>query len=296
MAQSNELVSVVIPIYNSEKFLQSSIESVLNQTYKNVEIIAVDDGSTDNSVKILKEYSDRITIISQPNQGLASALNTGIKKIKGKWFKWFSPDDILYPNAIEILVAEAKKQDENPIIYSNWELIDENGNKLRNFSESNYNNLNKFDYNIRLLDGQQINVNTTLIPTLLFFKGCIFQNLQNTVAIDYDFFLRAGILHNTKFHLVEQTLVKYRIHSNQLSHKKISETLSFLPQVRNDILSCLNRSERDSYLEALKKFQKNKSITKKTMESGLKFALDFLPEEITDKLLVFYLNKIRRSR
>jgi len=222
----NDLVSVVIPVYNSEKFLRESINSILNQTYQNIEIIAVDDGSTDDSAKILKEYSDRITIISQSNQGLASALNSGIKKIKGKWFKWFSPDDILYPDAIETLVKEAKNQQENSIIYSNWELIDENGNKLRNFSESNYNNLEKFDFNVRLLDGQLINVNTTLIPCSLFERGCRILELKDPVAIDYDFFLRAGILYDTKFYLISKNLIKYRVHSEQLSHKKISHSLN----------------------------------------------------------------------
>jgi len=70
----DDLVSVVIPVYNSEKFLKQAIESVLNQTYKNIEIITIDDGSTDNSLEILKQYSDRIIIISQPNQGLTAAL------------------------------------------------------------------------------------------------------------------------------------------------------------------------------------------------------------------------------
>lgn len=80
MKDSNDLVSVVIPVYNSEKFLKESIESILNQTYENIQIIAVEDGSTDNSGKILEQYHDRICIISQSNQGLASAINSGIKK------------------------------------------------------------------------------------------------------------------------------------------------------------------------------------------------------------------------
>ena len=212
MSLHDDLVSVVIPVYNSEKFLAESIESVLNQTYKQIEVIAINDGSTDNSQKILEQYSDKITIISQTNHGLAHALNVGIKKIKGKWFKWFSPDDILYPKAIEILVNEAKKLQESTIIYSNWELIDEKGNKLRDFSESNFNELSVFDFNIRLLDGQKINVNTTLIPTCLFRKGCVFEQLENPVPIDYDFFLRAGIFYDVKFHLIEDILLEYRTH------------------------------------------------------------------------------------
>jgi len=65
--EKSYLVSVVIPVYNSEKFLAECIESVLNQTYKNIEIIAINDGSTDDSLKILETYSDKITIISQKN-------------------------------------------------------------------------------------------------------------------------------------------------------------------------------------------------------------------------------------
>ena len=125
MNSFKDKVSVVIPVYNSEKYLSESIESVLNQTYSNIEIIAVDDGSTDKSQEILKQYSDKIKIISHSNQGLAASLNIAIKKIEGKWFKWLSPDDILYPNAIEILLNETKKLAENTIVYSDWELIDE---------------------------------------------------------------------------------------------------------------------------------------------------------------------------
>jgi len=290
------MVSVVIPVYNSEKFLRESIESVLNQTYKNLEVIAIDDGSTDNSLNILKQYSNKIIIISQSNHGLVYSLNAGSKKMQGKWFKWFSPDDILQPNAIEILVQRATKLPENSIVYSNWELIDENGKKLRNFSETNHNDLEKFDFNIRLLDGQQINVNTTLIPTSLFKKGCTIREVKDPVALDYDFFLRAGILYDASFYLIQKSLLKYRINKNQLSHKGISKTLSYISDIRAEILSMLDESAKNQYLEALQDYKKKKSISKKTMELSLKIANKTLPNLITDHLLVFYLNNIRRSR
>jgi len=296
MVSNNEYVSVIIPVYNSEKFLKESIESVLNQTQKQIEVIAINDGSTDNSEKILEQYSDKIMIISQTNHGLAHALNVGIKKIKGKWFKWFSPDDILYPEAIEILVNEAKKLQENTIIYSNWELIDEKGNKLRDFSESNFNDLSCFDFNVRLLDGQLINVNTSLVPYSLIENGCTIRDTSDPVVIDYDFFLRAGILYDTKFYLISKPLVKYRIHSNQLSHKNIAKSLSVLPKITENILSELHESKKNEYLNAISEYQKTKSISKKTMESGLNFAKKALPEWMTDRMILFYLNKIRRSR
>jgi len=201
-------VSVVIPVYNSERFLSESIKSVLGQSYKNLEIIAVDDGSTDNSLEILNQFRDTIVIIHQKNQGLAGALNTGIKKMTGRWFKWFSPDDVMKPDAIEELVKKGKELGDNCIVYSNWNMIDEKGKFLRSFSESNYNDLDNFEFNVRLLDGQQINVNTALIPAKLFSEGCKIRDLEDPVAVDYDFFLRAGLLFKAKFHQIEKTTHK----------------------------------------------------------------------------------------
>jgi glycosyltransferase involved in cell wall biosynthesis len=292
--QMNNLVSVIIPVYNSEKFLKESIESIINQTYPNIEIICVDDGSTDNSKEILQQYFDKIQVISQSNQGLASALNNGIGKASGRWIKWFSPDDVMLPDAIEILVNQIKKFP-NTIVYSNWEIIDEKGKKIREFSESNYNDLSEFDYNIRLLDSQQINVNTTLIPLSLFQKGCVFRNLEDPVAIDYDFFLQAALQYNTRFHLIPKPLIQYRIHQNQLSHKNISKTLDYIQFIRSEILNRIDPKIRNQYILALKSFQKDKPIGKKVMSFGLT-SLKFLPPFISDNLLTFYLNKLRSSR
>jgi len=293
---ANDKVSVIIPAYNSEKFLKQAIDSVLNQTYDNLEIIAVDDGSTDGTAVVLNQYTNKIKIFSQKNQGLANALNFGIKKMEGRWFKWFSPDDVLKKDAIEILVNEAKKLPEYTILYSNWEIIDEQNKKLRSFSESNYNNLKVFDFNVRLLDGQQINVNTTLIPSFLLKQGCMFEPLEDPVAIDYEFFLRAGIIHNVRFHLIEKTLLQYRIHSNQLSHKNISKTLSYISEIKNGVLSQLDESKKEQYQKALRDYSKTKPISKKTLEIGLKIAKNTLPDWVTDRLLVFYLNNLRRTR
>ena len=291
---SSDLVSVVIPVYNSERYLEECLDSVISQTYQNVEIIVVDDGSTDSSLEILKKYSDKVSVFSQKNNGLASALNLGISKMNGHWLKWFSPDDVMYPHTIEILVDEAKKHPDNTITYSNWNIIDGTGNILREFHESDYNELSEFDYNIRLLDGQQINVNTTLIPSSLFVN-CGIRELDDPVAIDYDFFLCSALLHETKFHLISKPLVKYRIHSDQLSHKNISKTLSYISKIKNEILQQLDESLRDRYTHKLKQYQKTKPTKQKTMEFGMKL-LSSSPSWASDRILTFYLNKIRHNR
>ena len=291
---TSDLVSVVIPVYNSEKFLEECLDSILTQTYQNIEIIAVDDGSTDSSPDILERYSDKINIISQKNQGLASALNLGISKMKGDWFKWFSPDDVMHSNTIETLIDEAKNHSDNIILYSNWNIIDDTGNTLREFHESNYNELSEFDFNLRLLDGQQINVNTTLIPAI-FLKKYGIRELDEPVAIDYDFFLRSALLHDVRFHLISQPLVKYRIHSDQLSHKNISKTLNYISEIKDEILMKLDEPLRIKYNHGLEQYKKTKPTKTKTLEFGMKL-LSSVPTWVSDKVLMLYLNKIRHNR
>ena len=291
---TSDLVSVVIPVYNSEKFLKQCLDSILTQSYQNIEIIAVDDGSTDTSSGILERYSDKINIISQKNQGLGSALNLGISKMKGSWFKWFSPDDVMYSNTIETLIDEAKNHPDNTIIYSNWNIIDDTGNILREFHESNYNELSEFDFNVRLLDGQQINVNTTLIPATLFKKYGV-RELDDPVAIDYDFFLRSALLHDAKFRLTSQPLVKYRIHSDQLSHKNISKTLNYISEIKDEILMKLDEPLRNKYNHGLEQYKKTKPVKTKTLEFGMKL-LSSAPTWVSDSVLMLYLNKIRHNR
>ena len=293
---NNHKVSVVIPVYNSGKFLSDSLSSVLNQTYSNFEIICIDDGSTDQSGEILKQYSDKITIITRENQGLAFALNSGIETMKGNWFKWFSPDDVMYPETLETLVNKAKNLNDNTIIYSNWDIIGEKENKLRSFSESNYNDLDVFDFNVRLLDGQQINVNTTLVPKSIFTNGFRMNTSIDPVLVDYDFFLRAGLFYKTNFHLIEKYLIKFRIHESQLSHQNIIKSLENLEKIKDEIVSELDGNIQKQYLTSSQDYKKNKSISKKTMEAGLRLMSSLLPNSATDKILVFYLNKIRRTR
>ena len=100
----NEKISIVIPIYNSEKYLEECIESIIKQTYKNLEIILVNDGSTDNSAKICVEYSKkdtRIVFVNKENSGVSDTRNSGIAKVSGKYLMFVDSDDILNNGYIE---------------------------------------------------------------------------------------------------------------------------------------------------------------------------------------------------
>lgn len=101
------MVSVIVPIYNVSDYLEEAIISILRQTYKNLEVILVDDGSTDNSAQIIEKFvctDNRVKCIHQKNQGLSAARNTGLNNSKGNYIFFFDSDDVLHPQALEILL------------------------------------------------------------------------------------------------------------------------------------------------------------------------------------------------
>ena len=96
-------VSIIIPVYNGSNYLSESINCALTQTYSNIEVIVVNDGSCDNgaSEQIAQRYGDKIRYFAKQNGGVSSALNLGISKATGEWISWLSHDDLYYPNKIE---------------------------------------------------------------------------------------------------------------------------------------------------------------------------------------------------
>ncbi|TKH28855.1 MULTISPECIES: glycosyltransferase family A protein [Bacillus] len=105
MLNKNQLVSVIVPLYNAERYIEQTIQSILNQTYKNVEIIIIDDDSTDNSASIVKEiiniHPNEIHYIHQQNQGVSVARNTGIENATGEYIAFLDSDDLWHPTKLE---------------------------------------------------------------------------------------------------------------------------------------------------------------------------------------------------
>lgn len=121
------LVSVVLPTYNAAKFLSSAIESILNQTYKNVELIVVDDGSTDSTMDILKKYTGRIKCLYQNNSGPNAARNTGILAAKGKLIAYQDADDVSLPTRIEEQVKFLLNNPEKSMVHTGMTNINSDG-------------------------------------------------------------------------------------------------------------------------------------------------------------------------
>ena len=115
----NPLVSIIIPVYNGENYLREAIDSALAQTYKNIEIIVVNDGSKDKTDEICKSYGSRIRYFKKENGGVSTALNLGIKKMNGEYFSWLSHDDLYYDDKIKVEVDYLRELDDkkNPNKY-----------------------------------------------------------------------------------------------------------------------------------------------------------------------------------
>ena len=134
----NPKVSIIIPVFNGNNYLENAINCALSQTYENIEVIVVNDGSTDNgaTAHIAERYGSRIRYFEKTNGGVSSALNYGITKMTGDYFSWLSHDDGYSPNKIKDSIELLKKKDvigEKVVAFTGGYFIDSTGVKLKNF-------------------------------------------------------------------------------------------------------------------------------------------------------------------
>lgn len=217
--QNNPKVTILIPVYNGSNFIKQAIQSAINQTYKNIEILVINDGSTDNgkTEKVIKEFGDKVKYIKKENGGVASALNLGIKEATGEYIAWLSHDDIYLPNKIEKEIKALEKlEDKNTIIFSNFELIDENG---ITFSTTNFTKnirKEKFCQGIYPVLKGAVNGCSILIPKICFEDVGYFKEELKTTN-DYEMWIRLFSKYPSYF--IEDAIIKYRIHPNQDTNK-----------------------------------------------------------------------------
>lgn len=213
MLKDNIKVSVIIPTFNSGAYLNEAINSVLNQTYSPFEIIVVNDGSTDSTDNILREYLNDIKYLSQENLGPASARNLGIKAAKGEYIAFLDADDIWLPEKIEKQVDIFRKNPATALVYSRFiNFDDESGNDMGIFPDKVYSG-SIFD---KLLLKTPILLSTAIIKSsVLFGVGGFNENLFT--AEDTNLYLRIGKTHDISG--MEQVLVKRRKHYSNLSDR-----------------------------------------------------------------------------
>ncbi|HTM91070.1 MAG TPA: glycosyltransferase [Flavisolibacter sp.] len=217
------LVSIVLPTYNGSRYIQQSIESCLAQTFKDFELIIVNDCSTDNTPEIINEYSlkdSRIIVINNEfNKKLPLSLNTGFEKAKGKYFTWTSDDNYYAPNALEKMVEVLENNSSVDLVYSDYYIIDENNNITgkRIFGDVYESFFKWLGAGACFLYRREIHfANNGYNPAAFLIE-------------DYDFFVRAYIRFNF-FYLHTPDLYYYREHGASLTATQ-NFTINFISKI-----------------------------------------------------------------
>lgn len=297
----DKLVSIIIPVYNGSNYLKEAIDSALNQTYKNIEIIVINDGSTDNgeTEKIALSYGDKIRYYYKENGGVSSALNYGISVMKGEYFSWLSHDDIYDKDKIlsNVNVIRDNNLDDNTIVVSSYYRL-VNGNKVpaKNPLHGLYNSFEAYKL---ILNNDIINGLAILLPKKVFENN----NLFNTkyIYIQDKMFWLGLALQGYNYYFYPDMIVYSRIHKEQVSVKKrnmyLKEMNNFVESLyeifiqSNDILKL-----KELYIFTLKKeyADKNRKIKKYLINNkSLTFRENFRFSLLKIKnYAIYYLKKI----
>jgi glycosyltransferase involved in cell wall biosynthesis len=211
----NPLISVIIPCFNSDNFIRESINSVLNQTYKNIEIIVIDDGSVDTTLSILQEYSGFLTILNQNNSGAGSARNAGLRASNGEYIAFLDSDDYWDPDKIrkQLNLMLHEKLD---LVYCGGKTIEKNLNEtilVPKFRGNCYKYFIRYPTTAIILLG----CSSAVFRKSILVSSGNFDPSFKGAAEDWDFFRRVCIYAKVGF--VNESLVGYRLHENNVSRR-----------------------------------------------------------------------------
>ena len=211
-----EKVSAIMPVYNRERYLAAAIESVLNQTYKNIELIIVDDGSSDLSLSIAQKYSnmypDKIRVLAQSNQGPSNARNNAIKCAEGEIIAFIDSDDLWSPDKIELQIEKFREHPNAGFIYSGYYTVNDTGDFLRECLPDK--TMEGFLYDKLWTLENNISGGTILVAkNKLLESGGFDEDLKG--AENLDLRMRLSILGEVFF--VNKCLYHYRKHDSNLT-------------------------------------------------------------------------------
>ncbi len=208
----NPKVSVIIPNYNYEKFISATIESVLSQTYRNIEIIVVDDGSRDNSLEILKNFGDKIRVVSQENEGVSAARNHGVSLSEGDLIGFLDADDIWLPEKLERQIEKFNADTEVGLVHCSMTLIDldnepigENSNGQEGWVSEEF---------LLFERGVVVGAGSTALVKRQVFDEVGGFDLRLSTAADWDFCYQVSRKYKLGF--VAEPLVLYLIHGSNM--------------------------------------------------------------------------------
>lgn len=209
-----KMVSVVLPVYNGEENLEAAIDSVLRQSYQDLELIVVNDCSTDNTAQIIKRAAERDKrvhcITNETNQKLPESLNIGFDSAKGEYFTWTSDDNIYHEDALKVMVEALRQNPQAGMVYCDYTAVDENGTVLDGYCQGEPE---------ELLWGNQIGACFLYRREAAQKIGKYDKSLF--LAEDYDYWIR--IWETSEIIHVQKKLYFYKIHAKSLTSTRAEE-------------------------------------------------------------------------
>lgn len=231
-------VSIVIPVFNGSRFLKEAVDSALAQTCERVEVLVVNDGSDDGGQtdEIARSYGSRIRYFQKANGGVGSALNLGIREMRGDYFSWLSHDDVYYPHKVELQLRRLAREANPVILYGDYDLIDA---ASRLIGTNRISHVEPRMFRGALMTDYPINGCTALVPRrALETVGLFAEDLPTTQ--DYAMWFRMA--KQFDFVHLPEILIKSRIHSAQGSVR-----LATLDEKNRFYVHCLNELHQDGY-------------------------------------------------
>jgi len=236
MNKNTPLVSIVTPSCNKGPYIEETLLSIRNQTYKNIEHIVIDGGSTDETLSILKKYSPVLVWVSEPDKGQSDAINKGWRIAKGDIIAYLNADDTYLPNAVEIAVNFFLKHPETAMIYGDGIFSDEKGKFLMNFTAG--------EFKLKNL----VFCKDNILQPAVFLRKTVFETIGDVdadlhLAMDLDYWIRTGLRYKVNY--IPQQLATAKIyldakssaqmHKYVMEYEHILEKLFSNPQLPPDI-------------------------------------------------------------
>lgn len=224
-------VSIIMPVYNGEEYLELSVNSVINQTFRDFEFIVINDASFDDTGRILDKYQrieSRIRVITNPQRlGVVKSLNIGLKHAVGNLIARIDADDRWYSNKLGLQIKTFEQDSDLMLLGTQKRLIDEHGNEIvqrKRFHYYNYLEVKKNIHKANIFTHSSVVFRKKILDEVGFYD----ERYKNSE--DYELWLR--ICATRKAMILPQTLVDYRIHSHSVSSKRLREQLYYSIKAR----------------------------------------------------------------
>lgn len=281
------MISVIMTTYNNKPYIKHALESLLQQTYKDIEIIIVDDGSTDNTREILELYEEHIRYFYKENGGEASARNAGLSLAKGEYIAFLDADDLYKPNKLEEQLKILQANPDIDVVYNDIEVIDQNLGYITTLkSEGVF--TNQEDFLCMLLVRQII----PATASMMFRRKCVEKGIrypeQYRNAVDYEFVIKLAQVY--QFYYLDQSLYIYRRHSGNLTNSHLLQLETEKVIIKNMGIPYITEIVEDSHFTSNMKKLILSKILMKIDEWGLaRQYLQELSQVCSDPYIWFYL-------